>query len=228
MLRISGDQRHTDIAVLLKTDLPEALFPDWSMATSQVPDGNIAEEIEQAQQDDAVKHLLELGKSLFTDCNIALAIREPGENGYSIQTSAEADTHTVKNLINDLPNHQFATDTTVCQVSHNGSVQWSPAADTLPGSTNNSVTCLPYQTATGVAVTDSEQEIIGILWVLSTTTDVFDGSLKIQKLVQLARSVANHIELRGAAFLTRLQQQNSQRQQLSIAANLRRLEAVVN
>jgi len=272
MQRISKDPRHKDIAVLLKTDLPETLFPDWSMATSQIPEGYIAKEIEQtyndrladlgavdrvmsimqkfrpldgidrpdivtesefdkklaltkmAVQDDAVNHLLELGKSIFTDCDIGLTIREPGDNSYGAHNTAEADV--VTRLLSHFPNQQFSINSTTCQIDHNGSAQWSPAPP--PDSANDSFNCSPYVAATGVAITNSEQDIIGALWALSKVPGTFNNASEKNKLTHLARSVAEQIEHRSKTYLSNLQVQNSQRQQLSIAANLRRLEAVVN
>ena len=272
MQRISKDPRHKDIAVLLKTDLPETLFPDWSMATSQIPEGYIAKEIEQtyndrladlgavdrvmsimqkfrpldgidrpdivtesefdkkltltkmAVQDDAVNHLLELGKSIFSDCDIGLTIREPGDNSYGAHNTAEADV--VTRLLSHFPNQQFSINSTTCQIDHNGSAQWSPAPP--PDSANDSFNCSPYVAATGVAITNSEQDIIGALWALSKVPDTFNNASEKTKLTHLARSVAEQIEHRSKTYLSNLQVQNSQRQQLSIAANLRRLEAVVN
>lgn len=282
MARIAEDTRHRDIAILLKTDLPETLFPGWGMATSLIPEGDIATEIELAYRDrladlsavdrlmsimqrfrplngvedpavvidsefnkklaltklatndDAVQGLLELGKALFTQndiahCDIALAIREPGDNGYNSQVNAGADKNAVTLLINQLPNRQFSNNATICHLDHNGIVQWSPA---IPHENQNSaITAIAnsaYKAATGVAVTDSEQETIGTLWALSNLEGAPNNTADTTKLTQLARSLGEQIELRRAAFLTDLQHQASKRQQLNIAANLRRLEAVVN
>ena len=51
MLRIARDSRHVEPIVLLRTDLAEALFPDWSMATSLVEDAAIASQIAGAYND---------------------------------------------------------------------------------------------------------------------------------------------------------------------------------
>ena len=277
MLRISKDSRHREIATLLKTDLPETLFPGWGMATSLIPAGDIATEIELAYRDrladlsavdrlmsimqrfrpldgvenpavvidsefnkelaltklatnnDAVQGLLELGKAIFTDCDIALAIREPGDNGYSSQANTEADQNAVALLINQLPNRHFTQNAKFCSLDHNGSLQWSPSAQ--PENPTSAITTFPnsgYIAATGIAVTDAKQEIIGALWTLSSVAGTLVNAADTNKLTQLALSIAEQIELRRVALLTDLQKQTSQRQQLNIAANLRRLEAVVN
>jgi len=51
MRRISRDTRHVDPIVLLRTDLAEALFPDWSMATSHIDDPSVVGQIAIAYQD---------------------------------------------------------------------------------------------------------------------------------------------------------------------------------
>ena len=277
MARIAEDTRHREIATLLKTDLPETLFPGWGMATSLIPEGDIAAEIELAYQDrladlsavdrlmaimqrfrplngvenpavvidseldkqfsltklatndDAVQGLLELGTAIFADCDIALALREPGDNGYRSQTNSGADKGAVAPLINQFPNGQFPRGAKFCKLDHNGTIQWLPASQ--PENPISAITALPnstYKAATGIAVTDSNQEIIGALWALSSVEGTLNNTADTNKLTQLARSIGEHIELRRAVIQTNLQQQNSQRQQLNIAANLRRLEAVVN
>ena len=189
MARIAEDTRHRDIAILLKTDLPETLFPGWGMATSLIPEGDIATEIELAYRDrladlsavdrlmsimqrfrplngvedpavvidsefnkklaltklatndDAVQGLLELGKALFTQndiahCDIALAIREPGDNGYNSQVNAGADKNAVTLLINQLPNRQFSNNATICHLttteSYNGHLPYRTKTKTPP------------------------------------------------------------------------------------------------
>jgi len=277
MVRISRDSRHKELAVLLKTDLPETLFPGWGMATSLVPEGDIAEVIKLAYQDrladlsavdrlmsvmqrfrpidgvenpavvidsefnrkltltklaiqeNAAEGLLELGKSIFTDCDLALAIREPGDNGYTTQTNTGTDASALALLLNQFPNEQFSNHARHCKVDQNGIAQWSPATplekqvSPITGFTHS-----VYESASGVAVSDFDDEIIGTLWVLSKVAGALDSSAQRDKIVQLARSIGEQIEYRRTIFLTDLQQQNSQRQQLNIAANLRRVEAVVN
>ena len=51
MQRIARDKRHLDPIVLLRTDLAEALFPNWSMATSHVEDAAMANQIASAYND---------------------------------------------------------------------------------------------------------------------------------------------------------------------------------
>ncbi len=51
MSRIARDTRHIDPIVLLRTDLAEALFPGWSMATSHIEDTAMASQIARAYHD---------------------------------------------------------------------------------------------------------------------------------------------------------------------------------
>ena len=51
MQRIAADKRHIEPRVLLRTDLAEALFPDWSMATSHIIDDVRSNQIALAYQD---------------------------------------------------------------------------------------------------------------------------------------------------------------------------------
>ena len=51
MSRIARDTRHLDPIVLLRTDLAEALFPNWSMATSHIEDTAMASQIARAYHD---------------------------------------------------------------------------------------------------------------------------------------------------------------------------------
>ncbi len=277
MARITRDRRHRELVVLLKTDLPETLFPDWGMATSLIPAGETAKEIEQAYQDrladlsavdrimsimqrfrpidgvenpaviidsdfnkkltltklathdNAVQGLLNLGTTIFTDSDIALAIREPGDNGYSVRTSIETDTSTVGLVQNHFPNRLFSDSKRICCIDSTGTATWSDALqnDCKTSAITTFANTL-YQHATGVAVIDSEQAVVGALWVLNRQPVVPESTSENNKLLQLADTVAEHIEQRRTVLLTNLQKQNSQRQQLNIAANLRRLEAVVN
>ena len=48
MQRIAGDSRHSEPLVILRTEYTEALFPDWSMATSHIEDPQIARQIANA------------------------------------------------------------------------------------------------------------------------------------------------------------------------------------
>ena len=201
MVRITRDRRHRELLVLLKTDLPETLFPDWGMATSLIPEGEIAKEIEQAYQDrladlsavdrimsimqrfrpidgvenpaviidsdlnkklaltklatqgNAVQGLLNLGRSIFTNSDIALTIREPGNNGYSTRTSNEMNTDIVALLQNHFPNAIFSNEEKNCRIDSEGNVKWSPA---LPNERKTSAISMfvksPYKEAIGVAV----------------------------------------------------------------------------
>ena len=51
MQRIAQDTRHVEPIVLLRTDLAEALFPNWSMATSHVEGTAMASQIARAYHD---------------------------------------------------------------------------------------------------------------------------------------------------------------------------------
>jgi len=51
MDRINKDQRHHEPLVILRTELAEALFPDWSMASSKVGNADIARQIAIAYED---------------------------------------------------------------------------------------------------------------------------------------------------------------------------------
>lgn len=296
MVRINNDPRHRELVVLLKTELPETLFPGWGMATSMIPEGDIAREIELtyrdrladlnavdrlmsimqrfrpldgvanpavvidsassiklaltklATQDNAIQSLLELGKSIFSGCDVALAIREPGDNGYSILTNSGADVSAITLLLKHFPNDQFSAGTKSCRVNQDGTVHWSTTVAT--GNLSSAVTAFPppRYAATGVPVIDPDrtnpeqpdpqqthplrtgtpQEVTGVLWVLSNNAELPDNATETHKLTLLARSIAEQIEHRRAVYFAGLQQQNSQRQQLTIAAKLRRLEAVVN
>ena len=44
--RIENDDRHANLRLLMKADIPTRLFPDWTMGFEHLDDGELAEELE--------------------------------------------------------------------------------------------------------------------------------------------------------------------------------------